>query len=127
MTDELINCCHFEMTCDIPWDLSKVQISDVRSNTANEQLELRSLTAGVSQVYVQKASQNYTEQPLHEISEMLDDRAFTERMISNVNIIFVEHTLLSKAKTSDDGDEHRWIDAVRSKSRHSKITVKEVS
>ena len=125
--DELEHCRQFSVTNEIPWDPTTVSIGAAETiKKESERSELRSLTAGVPEYYIQTANTNYGEQEpaMRDISATLNDRTFTERMISKVNIVSVESSMMN----DDDGSKKpRAIGAMASDTRHSKVTVKEVS
>jgi len=128
--DEERECRHFTMTCDESWDPATVVIGRVQTLQGKERTELRSLISGVTRGEVLSSNPNYLEQPLSAISDTLDDRIFTERVISKVNIVSAMQSI--SMDDDSDGDTFHFgpprpINAVFSETRHSTITPEELS
>ena len=123
------NCRHFVVTCDQPWDPSKVRISAARSKSCVKRMEFDSLTVNISSVQVQASNPALvTHQCLGDISPTLDDRAFTKRMISEVNMITVDPVEIVPTTVAHSYPRTiESINAVTSETRHSNITAEEVS
>jgi hypothetical protein len=120
------NCRHYVVTCDHPWDPSVVKISATQSKSRMETSELRSLTVNVSSVQVEESNRSLsTHRCLSNISNTLDDRNFTEKMISQVNVISVEPPF--KEEEPVMGGPPRVINSINSETRHSSVTPEEVS
>ena len=119
------NCRQYIMTCDQPWDPSQVKVAAVGSKS-RESSELRSLMAGISSVHVAEANSSLsTHRCLSDISNTLDDKDFTRRMISQVKVESVYP--LDKENVEDTGTTPRVVRAINSETRHTTITAEEVS
>jgi hypothetical protein len=75
------NCRQYLMTCDQPWDPSQVKVAAVGSRSLGLS-NLRSLKVGVSSIHIEGTNHDLsTHGCLSDISNTLDDKDFTQRMI----------------------------------------------
>jgi hypothetical protein len=113
------NCQQYIMTCDQPWDPSQVKVAAVRSTSLGLS-NLRSLKVGVSSLHIEGTNHDLsTHRCLSDISNTLDDKDFTRRMISQVKVECVYPPYEKKAGTT------RIAGAMHSETRHTTVTAEE--
>jgi hypothetical protein len=121
------NCRHYVVTCGHPWDPSAVKIAATKKSKSRfGSTALNSLTLNISAIEMQRSNPAlFTERCLTKISDTFEDRAFTEQIIANVNVVSANHHE-SNAETPKEGDPPRRILSINSETRHTTITVEEV-